>query len=155
MADRNGPWLDDDEQRMWRAYLDSTRLLFRTLDRQLVRDSGISFADYELLVILSEAPGRRLRMSEIAEAATTTRSGVTRAVTRLVELGWVVRLECEDDRRGTLAELTDEGFRVLESASPGHVAAVRSTVFDQLDGDDVQRFTAAYQAIRDRMQGRD
>ncbi|NLG56549.1 MAG: MarR family transcriptional regulator [Rhodococcus sp.] len=136
---------------MWRAYLDSTRLLFRALDRQLVRDSGISLADYELLVILSEAPGRRRRMSEIADAAVTTRSGVTRAVSRLVELGWVVREGCATDRRGTHAELTDEGFRVLQAASYGHIAAVRSLLFDRLADGDIERFTASYTSIRDGM----
>lgn len=84
-------WLTDSEQSAWRAYLDSTRLLQRVLDQQLMRDSDISFTDFELLVALSEAPGRQLRMSELADAVMATRSGVTRAVNRLVGAGWVRR----------------------------------------------------------------
>jgi len=84
-------WLTDTEQRAWRAYLDSTRLLLQALDRELVEDSALSLTDYELLVRLSEAPARRLRMRELANTALATRSGVTRAVTRLEEAGWVHR----------------------------------------------------------------
>ena len=106
-------WLTDDEQRMWRAYLDSMRMLVTRLDQQLARDAGISLTDYELLVTLSEAPDRRMRMSMLATAVTATRSGVTRAINRLVEGGWVERVPCPDDRRGALAVLTDAGAAKL------------------------------------------
>lgn len=145
-------WLADDEQRAWRSYLDATRLLMQTLDRQLTRDSGISFTDFELLVVLSEAPGRQMRMRALADAVTTTRSGVTRAITRLVDAGWVVRVECEDDRRGMLAELTDAGMRKLEESSPGHVEAVRTSMFDVLTDDDVDTFVRVYSAMRTHIQ---
>ncbi|AXY54654.1 MarR family transcriptional regulator [Rhodococcus ruber] len=141
-------WLSDDEQRTWRAYLDSTRLLMNALDRQLTRDSGMSLTDYELLVALSEAPGRRLRMRALADAVVTTRSGVTRAISRLVDAGWVRRVECDEDKRGTLAELTDAGATKLAQASPGHVEAVRSYVFDLLGPQDVTRFGDTYTAMR-------
>lgn len=144
-------WLDDAEQLMWRGYLDSTRLLFRSLDRQLVRDAGISLADYEILVALSEAPARRLRMHEIADAMSTTRGGVTRAVNRLIETGWVRRVACEDDRRGALAELTDAGAAKLAAAAPGHLAAVRQQIFDLLSPADVDRFGRLYAAMTVRL----
>ncbi|MGU3431912.1 MarR family winged helix-turn-helix transcriptional regulator [Actinomycetes bacterium M1A6_2h] len=146
-------WLDHDEQEAWRAYLDATRLLLHTLDRQLARDAGISFTDFELLVVLSESPGCRLRMSELADAVTTTRSGVTRAITRLVDAGWVVRVECEDDKRGTLAELTGAGRDKLSSASPGHVAAVRQNMFDLMEPSDVAALRHTYSAMRTHMTG--
>ncbi|WAM18373.1 MarR family winged helix-turn-helix transcriptional regulator [Rhodococcus sp. JS3073] len=130
-------WLSAEEQNTWRAYLDATRLLLQALDRQLTRDAGISFTDFELLVVLSEAPQRQLRMRELADAVTTTRSGVTRAISRLVDTGWVRRVECEDDKRGTLAELTGAGAEKLAAASPGHVAEVRRTMFDLLSPRDV------------------
>ncbi|OZE95969.1 MULTISPECIES: MarR family winged helix-turn-helix transcriptional regulator [Nocardiaceae] len=141
-------WLDNSEQHTWRAYLDATRLLVRALDGQLTRDSGISFADYELLVVLSEAPDGRLRMSELADAVTTTRSGVTRATTRLVDAGWVKRVKCDDDKRGMSAELTDAGLAKLADASPGHVAAVRELMFDRLTPEDVASLGQAFDRMR-------
>lgn len=141
-------WLSESEQQMWRAYLESTRLLFRALDHQLEVDAGISFADYEVLGLLSEAPQRRLRMSEIAEAAVTTRSGVTRAVNRLADAGWLRRVPCPDDGRGLFAELTEAGLAKLRSAAPGHVAMVRRNVFELISPRDVRLFTHTYAEIR-------
>lgn len=141
-------WLNESEQRAWRAYLDSTRLLQRVLDQQLERDSDISFTDFELLVALSEAPGRQMRMSELADAVTATRSGVTRAVTRLVGAGWVRRVECVDDKRGSNAELTVLGAEKLASASPAHVEAVRENMFDLLSPRDVERLGEVFGEMR-------
>lgn len=143
-------WLDADEQRAWRAYLDATRLLLRDLDNQLTRDSGISFTDFELLVVLSEAPDRRRRMSELADAVTTTRSGVTRAISRLVDNGWVVRLKCDDDKRGMSAELTEAGVNTLTAASPGHVETVRKNMFDLVDPNDLAALTRTFTEMRNR-----
>ncbi|MBS9372515.1 MarR family winged helix-turn-helix transcriptional regulator [Rhodococcus sp. B50] len=144
-------WLNDDEQRLWRAYLDATRLLFQSLDRQLLRDSDISFTDFEILVLLSEAPERRMRMRDIADASTTTRSGITRAVSRMENAGWVRRVECESDRRGAWAELTDAGYARLAAAGPGHVDAVRENMFDLLSSDDITSMTETFTRMRDRM----
>ena len=110
-------WLSPEEQLMWRGYLDSTRLLLRNLDRQLTADAGISLADFEILALLSEAPGQRLRMSELAEITVTTRSGVTRAVKRLIDAGWVHQVKCEEDKRGQFAERVRTG---LGHAREGH-----------------------------------
>jgi DNA-binding MarR family transcriptional regulator len=132
-------WLDAAEQQAWRAYLDATRLLVQVLDRQLETDAGISFTDYELLVKLSEAPDRRLRMRDLADAALSTRSGMTRAVTRLERAGWVRRVECEEDKRGMYAALMPAGLAKLAATAPGHVEAVRAHVFDKLTGPKVQQ----------------
>jgi DNA-binding MarR family transcriptional regulator len=131
-------WLEPDEQEAWRAYLDSTRLLIQALDRQLEADAGISITDYELLVHLSEAPARRMRMRDLADASMSTRSGATRAVSRLEQAGWVRRVECAEDRRGTEAELTDAGAAKLAATAPAHVAAVRANMFDLLTPRQVQ-----------------
>lgn len=147
-------WLTHNEHRLWRSYLDATRMLFQDLDKQLVRDSGISFADYEILVLLSEAEDRRLRMRELSDASTTTRSGITRAITRMEAAGWVQRVECESDKRGAWAELTDKGAVTLAAAGPGHVAAVRATMFDVLSPDDITVMADAFTAMRDHMQER-
>lgn len=142
-------WLTADEQRTWRAYLDSTRLLMQRLDQQLQHDAGLSLTDYELLVTLDEAPGRSMRMSSLADATMASRSGVTRAINRLTELGWVTRRPCPDDRRGQLAQLTDAGRRILVESSPGHVAAVRDHFFDALSPRDVARLGLVFAAVRD------
>ncbi len=141
-------WLSAREQTVWRAYLDSTRLLIRALDRQLEADAGISFTDYELLVHLSEAPQRRLRMRDLADVSLASRSGVTRAVSRLEELGWVERVPCEDDHRGMQAELTAAGRHKLARVAPGHVAAVRANLFDLLSTNDLARLGDVSTTIR-------
>jgi DNA-binding MarR family transcriptional regulator len=125
-------WLTADEQRAWRAYLESTKVLFDALDRQLQHDAGIPHAYFEILVRLSEAEDRALRMSELADVTLSSRSRLSHAISRLEERGWVAREDCPTDRRGQVARLTDAGFAVLEAAAPGHVAAVRDYVVDVL-----------------------
>lgn len=146
-------WLSDDEHRMWRAYLDSSRLLLRALDRQLATDAGLNLSDFEILALLSEAPQRRLRMNELADITVTTRSGVTRAVRRLIDAGWVQQVKCDEDRRGLYAELTDAGMAKLRAAAPGHVNAVRANLFDLLSPREVELFTHSYTQIRDHLLG--
>ena len=125
-------WLDDDERRTWLGWVLSTRLLWEEFERDLQRDAGMPFSYYEILVMLSEAPDRALRMSELADATQSSRSRLSHAVTRLEEFGWVRRQSCPSDRRGALAVLTDEGFVALDAAAPYHVESVRLHLFDQL-----------------------
>ncbi|MGW1954021.1 MarR family winged helix-turn-helix transcriptional regulator [Streptomyces sp. NPDC001920] len=125
-------WLTDEEQRVWRAYIDATILLDDFLDRQLQRDAGMPHIYYSLLVKLAESPQRRLRMTELAMFAKITRSRLSHAVARLEKNGWVRREDCPDDKRGQFAVLTEEGLRVLEQTAPGHVEAVRQALFDRL-----------------------
>ncbi|MET9363740.1 MarR family transcriptional regulator [Streptomyces sp. NPDC006632] len=125
-------WLSDEEQRIWRAYLHATRLFEDHLDRQLQRDAGMPHVYYGLLVQLSQAPRRRLRMTELAKNAKITRSRLSHAVARLEKNGWIRREDCPSDKRGQLAILTDAGYEVLERTAPGHVAAVRQAMFDRL-----------------------
>ena len=126
------PWLSTDEQRAWRSYLEATKVLMDALDRQLQREAGMPHAYYEILVRLSEAEDRSLRMSELADSTLSSRSRLSHAVARLEERGWVVREDCLTDRRGQIARLTDAGFAVLAAAAPGHVAAVRRLMVDAL-----------------------
>jgi DNA-binding MarR family transcriptional regulator len=140
-------WLNRDEQRAWRAFLNANRLLFEAIDQQLQREAEIPHAYYEILVRLSEAPGRRLRMSELAEASKYSRSRLSHAVARLEEQGWIRRDSCPTDRRGQVAVLTDAGFAALESAAPGHVACVRRALFDALTPDQVRQLGEISDAI--------
>ncbi|GLW98628.1 MarR family transcriptional regulator [Microtetraspora sp. NBRC 16547] len=144
-------WLSDDEQRTWRAYLASTQLLQDALERQLQRDSGMPHAYYMILAMLSEAPGRTLTMTRLARVTRFSASRLSHAMARLEEKGWVRRVKHGQDRRTTMAELTGEGFAVLEAAAPGHVEEVRHRLFDPLTGEQARQFrdilatlTAAY-----------
>jgi len=128
----DGQWLSDDEQRTWRSFLGATRLLFDQLDRELQRDAGMSHGDYEVLVRLSEAPDRSLRMGELAERTGSSRSRLSHAVAGLEHDGWVRRERCPTDGRGAIAVLTEKGAAALRDAAPGHVRAVRHHLFDQL-----------------------
>src|SRR4051812_49955517 len=140
-------WLDPDEQRTWRAFLGATQLLFDQLDRELQRDAGMPHAYYEILVILSEAPDRTLRMSELAERTRSSRSRLSHAVARLEERGWIRREDCPTDRRGQIARLTDNGLDVLAGAAPGHVDAVRSYVIEALTVEQLGQLASIGQAI--------
>jgi DNA-binding MarR family transcriptional regulator len=131
-------WLDDEEQRAWRSYLTSCRLVFDRIERQLQQDAGLPHAYYEILVRLSEAPGHAMRMSKLATSAMSSRSRLSHAVARLEESGWVRRRPCPDDRRGALAELTDEGLAHLEAVAPGHVETVRGAMFDVLSPEQIR-----------------
>ena len=141
-------WLTDEQQRVWRSYIDATTLLEDHLDRQLQRDAGMPHVYYGLLVKLAESPRRRLRMTELAMYAKITRSRLSHAVARLEKNGWVRREDCPDDKRGQFAVLTDAGHDVLRQTAPGHVEAVQQAVFDRLSPEqqkargEIMRFVA-------------
>jgi DNA-binding MarR family transcriptional regulator len=144
-------WLTVEEQRTWRAYLSSSRLLLDQLDRELQRQAGMPHAYYELLVRLSEAPDRRLRMSDLARSAGSSRSRLSHAVARLEEAGWVDRESDPLDKRGAWAVLTEAGFAALAAAAPGHVDGVRRHLFDQLDPVQVDQLWAISAALLDHL----
>src|SRR5213592_1017385 len=128
----NPRWLDDEQQRAWRRLVAVTMLLPPALDAQLQRDAELTHFGYLVLAMLSEAPGRALRMSELATRANSSQSRLSHVVTRLEERGWVSRRRGDDDPRGYLAVLTDSGFDQIVAPPPGHVEAVRSFIFDVL-----------------------
>lgn len=144
-------WLSAEEQETWRAFLAAVRLLTSELDRELQRDADMPHTYYEILVALSEAPNRTLRMNELAELSQSSRSRLSHAVSRLVEEGWVERRACPTDRRGALAALTDKGFAVLEAAAPAHVDAVRRHLFDHLSPGQVEQLGRISAAVRDAL----
>jgi len=150
-------WLDPAEQQIWRAYIDSVRLMTTVLERDLQRDSGIPHAYYEILVLLSEAPGHTVRMSELAEQSLSSRSRLSHAVARLEEAGWIERRSCPTDRRGAFAVLTDQGFAAIQAAAPAHVESVRRHLFDVLTAAQLRQLAEISTAIRDglRSDGRD
>jgi DNA-binding MarR family transcriptional regulator len=144
-------WLDEQQQRTWRAWLTVSELLPRVLDGQLQRDAGITHAAYVVLAMLSEAPGRSRRMSDLARRANQSQSRLSHTVSRLEERGWVRRERSADDRRGNLAVLTDAGWDVVRSVAPGHVDAVRTAVFDPLTPQQTQSLGEALETILERL----
>ncbi|MET9802572.1 MarR family transcriptional regulator [Streptomyces sp. NPDC006368] len=154
--DQDGPrWLSDDEQCVWRAYLHATTLLEDHLDRQLQRDAGMPHVYYGLLVQLSQAPRRRMRMTELAKGAKITRSRLSHAVARLEKSGWVRREDCPSDKRGQNAYLTDQGYEVLKRSAPGHVAAVRQAIFDRLSPEQVRQLGEIMRVMAEGLQPTD
>lgn len=133
MTTSDSPWLSDDEQRVWRAYLQLSGMLTEHLDRELRRDAGLPHTYYQVLAMLSEAPNRSLRMTDLAAAAWASPSRMSHAVDRLQEAGWVERTPAPGDKRGQLATLTDDGYRKLAEAAPGHARAVKAILFQDLD----------------------
>lgn len=130
-------WLKPDELDAWLAYVGGSTLLDAALDRQLQRDSGMPHAYYQILAMLSDAPGRTLRMSELAMLTQSSQSRLSHAVARLEQQGWIRRTPCPNDRRSTFAQLTEAGFAALAAAAPGHVRTVRQYVFDRLTPEQV------------------
>jgi DNA-binding MarR family transcriptional regulator len=147
MTDSRARWLSAEEERAWRAFLVAVATLFSAVEGQLTRDSGIPHGYYEILVQLSEAPNRSLRMSQLAEASTSSKSRLSHAVARLEERGWVERLDCKTDRRGQVARLTDAGFAALDAAAPGHVEQVRRSLFDRITATQVAQLAAISAAV--------
>ena len=144
-------WLSAEEQAVWRAFLTAMRLLTDELDRELQRDANMPHTYYEILVALSEAPGRTLRMNQLADVCQSSRSRLSHAVARLEQAGWVRREACATDKRGALAVMTDQGFAAIEAAAPGHVATVRRSLFDVLTPEQVRQLGEISAAIRDNL----
>ena len=130
MSESETRWLTPAEQAAWREFVTACTTLLSSVEGQLQQCSGIPHGYYEILVRLSEAPGRALRMSQLAEASTSSKSRLSHAVARLEERGWIRRTDCPTDRRGQVAQLTDEGFAALAAAAPGHVEQVRRALID-------------------------
>ncbi|MGW5707372.1 MarR family winged helix-turn-helix transcriptional regulator [Amycolatopsis japonica] len=144
-------WLSDEEQKVWRDFSVATRMLQAHLEGQLQHEAGMPHTYYEVLVALSEAPERRLRMSELADARKASRSRLSHAVARLEANGWVRRESCPTDKRGSWAVLTADGFAALEEAAPGHVAAVRESLFDPLTPEQVKALGEISAAVLERL----
>ena len=126
------PWLDDTQRLAWVRFAAVLELLPRALDAQLERDEHLTHYDYYCLAMLSEAPGRTVRMSVLASMTNATLPRLSRVMTRLEDSGYVRREPCPGDRRATNLVLTDTGWDKVLRAAPGHVRTVRNLVIDAL-----------------------
>lgn len=130
-------WLDDRQQRIWRAWLRLNRDLPAALARELQESSDLSMADFEVLVNLTDVPDGRLRISELASSMTWERSRVSHHLKRMEARGLVDRAGCPEDRRGSFVGITLAGRAAIEAAAPGHVDAVRRHVVDALTDEEL------------------
>ena len=144
-------WLDQQQQRSWRAFLVGTTLLMDRLDRELREQHRISLPEYEILVRLSEADGNRMRMAMLADSVSHSRSRVTHTVSRMETAGLVARDACVSDGRGVEAVLTEQGRAALTNAAPTHVAGVRQFLVDLADEDDFEAVGRVFDAVADRL----
>ena len=146
----DGPWLSAGEQQHWRAYLRGSRLLERALSDDLA-PLGIQLTEYELLSMLSESPGQRMRMSRLADDIIQSRSRVTHTAARLEKRGWVERCRSVDDGRGVEISLTDTGREALAEEIVARVQSVRRHLVDALPPEQFAALGAAMATLRDQM----
>ena len=141
-------WLTSEEQQAWRATVQLSQLLLRQLDRDLTAH-GLNGRDYEILVALSEAPDHRMRMTDLADATSQSRSRLSHQITRMEKRGLVRRDDCEGDKRGTFAVLTKAGFGTIERVAPDHVESVRRHYIDRVTPQQLEEVTSIFQPIVD------
>jgi DNA-binding MarR family transcriptional regulator len=147
MSGKEPKWLSSREMKAWRAYIIASRRLLEALEQDL-EDHDLSMPDYEVLAQLSEAPGRRMRMSELAEIAMLSKSRLSHRITVMEKAGWVKRQACTEDKRGSWAVMTEKGYRAIVKAAPDHVRSVRKRFLDQLSGKDQESISALFDRIQ-------
>ncbi|MET0143229.1 MAG: MarR family transcriptional regulator [Ilumatobacteraceae bacterium] len=146
-----GPLLDGDEARTWRAFIDGSQLLRHRVERDVQMSAVVPAGYYGILVVLSEAPARRMRMGDLAAATLSSPSRLSHAVGKLESAGWVERRACGGDGRGLDAVLTDEGLAALEATVPIAAAAVREHFLDLMDDEERATVTAVFERIRQHL----
>jgi DNA-binding MarR family transcriptional regulator len=144
-------WLTDDEMAAWLRLVAVVELLPGVLDGQLRRDAALTHFDYHVLAMLSEAPERTLRMTELASRTNATLPRLSHVVRRLEERGLVQRAPCPSDGRATNARLTDAGWDKVRETAPGHLATVREHVIDALSPEQVAQLTDIAGALLERL----
>ena len=144
-------WLDEEQQKHWRAWIAANSLLTDAFSRDLQEAHGLTLADYEILVRLSESADRRMRMSDLAEATLSSRSRLSHQIDRMERAGFVERVPCTDDKRGYFAVLTNSGWKKLVAAAPLHVSSVRERIVDVLTPEEFAALGAASKKLLDHM----
>jgi DNA-binding MarR family transcriptional regulator len=155
MTTRTGtPWLSQEQQHNWRSFIGGITVLMDHLDRDLRTQHDLSLGEYEILVRLSEAPNRSIRMAELAAAVAHSRSRVTHTISRLERDGIVRRDTCSDDGRGVSAVLTDHGFSVLEKAAHTHVRGVHDYLIVNAPDEEFEVVGRVMQRVLETLHGK-
>ncbi|QTR06195.1 MarR family transcriptional regulator [Saccharothrix algeriensis] len=139
--------------RAWRNYVTGASVLEDRLHRELQDRHGLSLADYEVLVRLSEQRGRRMRMSQLAEEVASSKSRVSHQVARMEREGLLRRRECPEDGRGVFAELTEAGVKALEDSAPTHVEGVRAHMIDLLTREEQEVVAKVFDRVITHLRG--
>jgi DNA-binding MarR family transcriptional regulator len=142
-------WLTDEQQQMWRRFVEVLIRVPAALEAQLQRDAGLTHMGYVVLFTLSEQPGRRMPMSHLARSVSSSLSRLSHVVARLEGQGWVVRERNPEDGRVQIAVLTAEGYEKVVATAPGHVEAVQQLIFDRLTPAQVRQLSKAAEVILD------
>ncbi|WP_344460442.1 MarR family winged helix-turn-helix transcriptional regulator [Kitasatospora kazusensis] len=144
------PWLTAKEQQFWRAHLEVSKLLDYQLGREL-QPHNLASNDYEILVVLSEAPERRLRMTDLATATLQSKSRLSHQITRMETAGLVLRQDCPGDRRGLFAQLTELGWATMQKVAPHHVRSVRAHFIDRFTPEQIDTLYAALAPVAEHL----
>ncbi len=143
-------WLTASEMKAWRCYIIASRRLLEALDFDLGLHE-LSMADYEVLAQLSDAPERRMRMSELADVAMLSRSRLSHRIKVMEKAGWVKREACPIDRRGYFAVMTTKGWKAIVAAAPDHVESVRTRFIDHLTKQDQRALAEIFERVTDSL----
>jgi DNA-binding MarR family transcriptional regulator len=141
------PRLSEPELRAWRGMLRVHAALTKALDAQLDAEHGLPLSSYEVLMFLADAPGQKMRMSELAQSILLSRSGLTRLVDRLERDGLLCRESCDHDARGAFAKLTPAGAEKLTAARATHLAGVRALFLEHLAAEDLERLSSLWERV--------
>jgi DNA-binding MarR family transcriptional regulator len=141
--------LTDTEQTAWRTFIESSWALHTRLEDELRAATGLSMNDYHVMVVLSEAPERRLRMGELASRMVFSPSRVTYQINSMVKRGFVRKQSCPEDGRGQEAVLTDEGMAALRAAAPLHLDTVRKAFIDHVDAEELEVINRVFKKVRE------
>ncbi|KJK59869.1 MarR family winged helix-turn-helix transcriptional regulator [Saccharothrix sp. ST-888] len=150
LGEEETPWLSAKEQQFWRAHLEVAKLLDYQLGREL-QPHNLASNDYEILVVLSESPDRRMRMTDLATATLQSKSRLSHQITRMESAGLVLRQDCPGDRRGLYAHLTELGWETMQKVAPDHVRSVRHHFIDRLSPEQIDAMYAALAPIAEHL----
>jgi DNA-binding MarR family transcriptional regulator len=143
---KSAKWLTPSEESAWRKYIVASRRLYEALDEDLA-SHGLSLSDYEILVHLSDAKDRSLRMSDLADKTILSRSRLSHRIKYMEGKGWVERQKCDSDKRGTWAVMTTKGWNAIVKAAPDHVESIRNRFIDQISKADQANIASAFEKV--------
>ena len=147
---KSAKWLTPAEESAWRKYIVASRRMYEALDEDLA-SHGLSLSDYEILVHLSDAKDRSLRMSELADKTILSRSRLSHRIKYMEGKGWVERQKCASDKRGTWAVMTNKGWNTIVKAAPDHVASIRKRFIDQISKADQANIAAIFEKVESNL----